>query len=381
MLAVPPWAQVVSSPTTHHLGPPLFENGEIIVAYSPDAIFFDGSSDYMRRVGRLTSVVDGRQGAISVWIRRDEVSGAQREIFTSINTSTSANFVLRWLADDTLRILGERPGVGPDVFNYFTSVQPIGSYIHVLSSWDVTDNAKRHLYINDVDDINIAVQIEDDIAYDSLVNDYLLGTLFAGSADKWHGAVSELWFNTTEYIDFAIVANRRKFITASLEPVDPGVDGSIPTGTIPALYLRGNQTDQGVNGGFGGNVISQGTQVPGETPGPNDIPPQVIPIGIASETDFAFDTFPVVGTLVDLATEVDFSQTMESAKVKAINPALETDQSLPVFQFPLARFVDQVVETDLALDIVAFGGLEVFVVARLGQATGAVITESETTSA
>jgi len=247
--------------------------------YSPDTLFFNGStSSFMRRVGRLTSVVDAKVGAVSLWLRRDEVGGVQRIPFTSINTSTSSNVHVRWEANDKIRILGERPGVGPDSFLFETSVQPIGSYVHVLSSWDTSDTGKRNLYVNDVSDLTVLSYIDDLVAYDSFVNDYLLATLFAGSVDKFEGAVCDLWFNTTEFIDFSIEANRRKFIDENGDPVYLGADGALPTGTVPSLYLSGNAQDQGVNGGFGGDFVSQSAQVPDETPGPVEVSPGNAPV-------------------------------------------------------------------------------------------------------
>lgn len=248
-----------------------------MTVYSPDTILLDGTEDQFLD-GRLAGVVDGKQGAISLWMRRDDAGGVQRLPFTSINTSTSSNFVIRWEANNTLRLLGERAGVGPDVLRLDTSVQPLGSYIHVIWSWDMTNTARRHCYVDDASDLIVGAFVDDFIAYDSFVNDYLLGTLFRGSADKWPGAICDLYFNTTEYIDLSIEANRRKFIDADGNPVYLGADGALPTGTSPAVYMSGNDATQLVNGGTGGDFQTTSSQQPDQTPGPVVVSPGNAPV-------------------------------------------------------------------------------------------------------
>lgn len=58
-----------------------------------------------------------------------------------------------------------------------------------------------------------------------------------------------------------------KFVTSGGAVVDLGPDGSIPTGTIPAVYATGAAADIGTNLGNGGSLVQSGT-VPTDTPGP-----------------------------------------------------------------------------------------------------------------
>lgn len=51
------------------------------------------------------------------------------------------------------------------------------------------------------------------------------------------GYLSDYWVDNTK-VDFAVLATRRKFIDANGRPVDLGADGSTPTGTAPAIFLR-----------------------------------------------------------------------------------------------------------------------------------------------
>jgi hypothetical protein len=50
-------------------------------------------------------------------------------------------------------------------------------------------------------------------------------------------AMAIIWFDTEQFIDITIEANRRKFIDANQMPVALGPDGSLPTGTAPQVYL------------------------------------------------------------------------------------------------------------------------------------------------
>ena len=50
-------------------------------------------------------------------------------------------------------------------------------------------------------------------------------------------AFADLWMaKTSGFVDLSITTNRRLFITAELEPVDLGVDGSVPLGSLPQIF-------------------------------------------------------------------------------------------------------------------------------------------------
>ena len=66
-------------------------------------------------------------------------------------------------------------------------------------------------------------------------------------------------FWTTEYIDFGVEANRRKFYSPLQLPVDCGSDGTTPTGTAPAIYMRNDINAYGTNAGTGGNFTTPGS--------------------------------------------------------------------------------------------------------------------------
>jgi len=57
----------------------------------------------------------------------------------------------------------------------------------------------------------------------------------------WPGCIGPIWM-TDEHIDFSVASNREKFTdsTGRGHIKDLGADGSIPTGTQPKIYFKGN---------------------------------------------------------------------------------------------------------------------------------------------
>jgi len=124
----------------------------------------------------------------------------------------------------------------------------------------LADTTKRHLYVNDVSDLLVAVYVNEIINY--TVESWVVGASSTGTF-KFNGAIAELWFNMGQYLDFSVEANRRKFISATGKPVNLGSDGSTPTGVAPIVYQRINGGDAAAgfatNLGTGGNFSVVGS--------------------------------------------------------------------------------------------------------------------------
>ncbi len=228
--------------------------------YVPDAILFDGTTDALER-GSLTGVADGKVGTWSVWFRVDGQDGAERR-----QIGNAAGFDIRLDSNNQLRVQFAND-VGGTIAIFRTTATFLASsssWHHFLTSWDLA-SATSQIYIDDVSDIVVAVPLVDDLI------DYTSNTWAVGArpitTSLYDGALSDPWF-TTDHLDLSVEANRRKFIDAAGNPVFLGVSGEEPTSSPASIYLRGNQTDQGINSGTGGDFVSQATQVPGETTGP-----------------------------------------------------------------------------------------------------------------
>lgn len=232
------------------------------MTYYPKAILFDGTTDFMLRGADLTGNADSKSGILSTWIRLDGKDGQNIRIITR---DENPRVRLRRSTSNTFRITLNNAANSDILVVTSSSTYVAGpEWIHVLASWDLA-TPESSLYINDINDSITSVEIDDTIDYTAV--NWAVGATVPG-AEKLPGALSDMYFAPGQFLDFTVEANRRKFIDANGNPAPLGFDGSLPTGTAPLVYLRGIETDQGVNSGTGGDFVSQSTQVPGETPGP-----------------------------------------------------------------------------------------------------------------
>jgi hypothetical protein len=93
------------------------------------------------------------------------------------------------------------------------------------------------VYVNDVAVAGSTTLVDDTIDY--TVTAYAVGAR-TGNDHKLDGDMYSLWFSATDYIDFDIEANRRKFTDINGVPVFLGRNGELPTGTAPILFLGYN---------------------------------------------------------------------------------------------------------------------------------------------
>ncbi len=233
-----------------------------------NAVDFDTTA-HINRDADLTGNADGKNGTLSVWLKIEGSDDAELTIF-----GNEGNFYqFRRDTGNKFDLLGFDNPIAADIVvraqsnkTYVTE----DKWIHVLIAWNTAASA-IDFYINDNNTINrsIAVNKTDDIVgYER--TDWAIGSNQAGGSD-WNGCISELWHSVDEYVNISIEANRRKFVTANVEAVNLGSDGSNPTGNSPILYFRGNAagylTNSGTGGDFGttiGTLTNCGDQPPVE---------------------------------------------------------------------------------------------------------------------
>jgi hypothetical protein len=144
-----------------------------------------------------------------------------------------------------------------------TDVVGATGLVHVLASANLATGLGL-LYLNDVDDTGSATLTNDTI--DWTRGDFAIGG-GSGGQTKLSADVADLYINFGESLDLSVVANRRKFISASGKPVFLGADGSRPTGTAPAVFCSGPtatwRTNKGAGGGFTENgALTDGDPIP-----------------------------------------------------------------------------------------------------------------------
>lgn len=129
--------------------------------------------------------------------------------------------------------------------------------IHVCI--DLADTGKRYVYVNGVSQsLTVTTYTNDSIDLSGV-----RGTVGAGwNGDSYaanlQGKLSEFYF-TTDYIDFSQEANRLLFRDAFGNPTD--LPAAIAKGTVPnpAIYMRFDPANQGLNSGTGGDFTKSGT--------------------------------------------------------------------------------------------------------------------------
>jgi len=235
-------------------------NAPLLIA---DSATFDGSNDNMLRGADLSGNADSKTGIFSAWVK-NAASATQYDILT--NTGSK----LLILYDGTAALdkfqLIARNAAATIILNIETSATiGAGTWYHLLASWDLATTT-AHLYVTDVSNKIETTVTNDTIDY--TVADWAVGSNTA-SGTRYDGDMAEMYFAPGQYLDFSLVTNRRKFISASGKPVRLGSTGAQPTGTAPLVYLHLDDAEAvanfATNRATGGNFTITGTLTTGST--------------------------------------------------------------------------------------------------------------------
>ena len=226
------------------------------VAFNPNAVKFDGTNDYLTRGADLTGIADSKSGILSVWLRQDyDIAGANNQFLISpVAAGSRVQFFLGSNNKIFLRGYNAATTKILDINSSPFSKSP--KWIHFLASWDLATGV-LNLYSNDTSDLTTTTNTNDTIDYAGGA-DWCIGNDFASHTIPFFGSMAELYFAPGQYLDFSNSTNRRKFIDANGLPVSLGATGSTPTGSQPAIYLKGDKSAFGVNSGSGGNFTLTG---------------------------------------------------------------------------------------------------------------------------
>jgi hypothetical protein len=169
-------------------------------------------------------------------------------------------------------------------------VPSTGAFYNVLCAADLTTST-AHLYLDDVDDLDTVVAPVDSIFWQG-ASDHTFAALGAGDS-KFKGCMSDFWFSS-QYIDFSVEANRRKFFDGNGKTVYKGVDGSAPTGTAPEVFFSGDLATWHTNDGTGGGFTLNGDPLAQCTNASVDIDFNVSAIGSKGADKLGTATAPIV---------------------------------------------------------------------------------------
>ena len=228
---------------------------------------FDGTNDYMTRGAGLTDAADSKQFTFAAWVRLDGGDGAAGTLLSSTTTvggATTKLLILRAASNVFGAIANNSAGTQILSIGTTGTYTASATWLHVLMSFDLSDTAKRFIYINDVDDTTGSPTTYTDDTMDMTAADWGSGG-FPSGGNKLNGCLAEVWFTPGLYLDLSNVYWRRKFISASGKPVHLGTTGALPTGTAPLIYHHLDDAEAvanfATNRGTGGDFAITGTLV------------------------------------------------------------------------------------------------------------------------
>jgi len=172
----------------------------------------------------------------------------------------------------TLQIFSGAPQGQVRLYNFDTVPNPtarldtntgaltVGNWGHVLMSYD-NKRSIGQIYVDDVESNQATTFFSNANPAD------LSGSLLDILPTTEDVSLAELYFNPYSYMDMSLVANRRKFISSDLKPVDLGAEGHYPTGSKPHIYLSGGVSEFFTNTGSGVDPTDNNT-----TPAVTDSP-------------------------------------------------------------------------------------------------------------
>jgi hypothetical protein len=138
------------------------------------------------------------------------------------------------------------------------------TWTHYLYAWDTNFPAGGKKFSLRVNGVPTTADVHINDIYDAFDVDYAGKTLTVfGDAETPGGSFvrgdfGPLYFAPGQWLDLADDANAAKFI-ANGKPVDLGLDGSLPTGVAPAVYLNGDASTYMTNRGAGSSFLVNGT--------------------------------------------------------------------------------------------------------------------------
>lgn len=144
-----------------------------------------------------------------------------------------------------------------------TSFTSGGTWKCLLSSFDMADTGKRHLYIGDTNELNVTTYVDTSLDLTPTVFDNVGVGINIGPSYYLKGAFANMIYWPGSYLDFSQQANRRLFFSSAGKPVNPyAPSGAIATLGTPALFLTESRgytgTTSGAANGYGKNRGSGG---------------------------------------------------------------------------------------------------------------------------
>lgn len=237
--------------------------------YTAKAVHFDG--DTWLENTSLTAT-DSNFFSFSVWFRNTTTSNMNYGLLFVVDSENNYTtfFDFQGAAPDTALVLqmsmeDEAGSKGVNT-HYAPGTDTDMNWHHLLFSGETGQTSGSNARKLFLDDVDVGTLTSDQGPFQMVFN----GKSFWFGADSFGGGpgsgilgdIADAWIapNVNLISGGTIpVGTRRKFISASMKPVDLGSDGSTPTGAAPAIFLSGDHSSFGSNKGTGGSFALTGT--------------------------------------------------------------------------------------------------------------------------
>lgn len=213
--------------------------------------------------GALSGTADSKKGIASFWCKLVAANAAQQIVFLS--SSTNLRLTIERSSTNLWRVTGKNSAGTIILLMPSTNTFLAGTgWKNILVSWDLAVGLSAStMWVQDVQEtLNSPTLTNDTINYTD-AGTPLVGCATAGGLGSESFELADIYIAYGQYLDFTLVSNRRKFISASGKPVHLGITGSLPTGTAPTIYLHIDDGESvnnfAINRGTGGNFTVGGT--------------------------------------------------------------------------------------------------------------------------
>lgn len=216
------------------------------------AVDLDGTNDYLSRASDFTGNADGKTFTFSAWVWLASLPGAQ-QLTRSFSGSGSGLAVLVEDAGAAMQFhFLAYNSAGSTVLSAFCTapLSLIGTWVHVVGSFDLANSSNRSIYVNDVTGaVTWTTYTNDTIDFTKTAHG--VGASQSG-ASPVRGRLAHVFLDYT-YRDLSNSTNRRYFITADRKPAQG------QAALNPILYLpMDDPTTAHINQGTGGNFTLNG---------------------------------------------------------------------------------------------------------------------------
>jgi hypothetical protein len=217
----------------------------------PEAVDFDGTNDHLTRADDFIGNTDGKTFTFSAWVYISAYTAGFAPIL-------EAGSKVQIYIDSSVGRLNVymQNSAGTAVLNAFSQspTEPaiaLNTFNHILVSVDLTNTAKRHLYINDVA-MTFSYSTYTNANIDFTNTNYRIAYSTNGPT-RLKGRLSNLFLDYT-YRDFTVTANRRLFVTSDMKPASGQASLS------PIMYLpMSSPSTVATNLGTGGDFALTGS--------------------------------------------------------------------------------------------------------------------------